>query len=212
MLSGHAGPHLRRGLCGARPAASSHVADGGSGAWMLPWRVYLTTAGYAFASLILPSRTLGRPPTVKALQSVVGSARGVSAPSNASEAFAMYSKAVDFRDGLVLRNLLEIRPAAVSLDVEEVETAASLCRRFVASAMSLGSLSPGGTTDHHAGDEHDRWSLEYGRRRGRSSRLQPGGSRSDDDGWHTLSWLSSRGRHARCRSTRGDRNCGAFAQ
>ena len=83
-----------------------------------------------------------QPPTVKALQSVVGSARGVSAPSNASEAFAMYSKAVDFRDGLVLRNLLEIRPAAVSLDVEEVETAASLCRRFVASAMSLGSLSP----------------------------------------------------------------------
>ena len=83
-----------------------------------------------------------QPPTVKALQSVVGSARGVPPSADATQAFAMFSKAIDAREGLVLRNLLDIRPASASLPLESVESAASLCRRFVASAMSLGSLSP----------------------------------------------------------------------
>ena len=42
----------------------------------------------------------------------------------------------------MLRDLLEIRPAGPELGLSEVETPASLCKRFVASAMSLGSLSP----------------------------------------------------------------------
>ena len=83
-----------------------------------------------------------QPPTVKALQSVVGSARGVAQPTDPAGAFAIYTRDVIARDPAVLRDLLEIRPAGPELDLEEVESARSLCRRFVASAMSLGSLSP----------------------------------------------------------------------
>jgi glutamate synthase (ferredoxin) len=83
-----------------------------------------------------------QPPTVKALQSVVGSARGVAMPADPASAFAIYTKDVIARDPAVLRDLLEIRPAGAELDLSEVESAQSLCKRFVASAMSLGSLSP----------------------------------------------------------------------
>ena len=82
------------------------------------------------------------PPTVKALQSVVGSARNVPQPADPEGAFAIYTRDVIARDPAVLRDLLEIRPAGAELGLSEVETPASLCRRFVASAMSLGSLSP----------------------------------------------------------------------
>jgi glutamate synthase (NADPH/NADH) large chain len=83
-----------------------------------------------------------QPPTVKALQSVVGSARNVPQPADAAGAFAIYTRDVIARDPAVLRDLLEIRPAGAELPLSEVETPASLCKRFVASAMSLGSLSP----------------------------------------------------------------------
>jgi glutamate synthase (ferredoxin) len=83
-----------------------------------------------------------QPPTVKALQSVVGSARNVPQPADPAGAFAMYTRDVIARDPAVLRDLLEIRPAGPELGLSEVETPASLCKRFVASAMSLGSLSP----------------------------------------------------------------------
>jgi glutamate synthase (ferredoxin) len=83
-----------------------------------------------------------QPPTVKALQSVVGSARNVPQPANAAEAFAIYTKDVIARDPAVLRDLLEIRPAGAELSLSEVEPLANLYKRFVASAMSLGSLSP----------------------------------------------------------------------
>jgi glutamate synthase (ferredoxin) len=83
-----------------------------------------------------------QPPTVKALQSVVGSARNVPQPTDPAGAFAIYTRDVIARDPAVLRDLLEIRPAGTELPLSEVETPASLCKRFVASAMSLGSLSP----------------------------------------------------------------------
>jgi glutamate synthase (ferredoxin) len=83
-----------------------------------------------------------QPPTVKALQSVVGSARNVPQPVDTAEAFASYTRDVIARDPAVLRDLLEIRPAGPELSLNDVETPASLCKRFIASAMSLGSLSP----------------------------------------------------------------------
>jgi glutamate synthase (ferredoxin) len=83
-----------------------------------------------------------QPPTVKALQSVVGSARNVPQPADAAGAFATYTRDLIARDPAVLRDLLEIRPAGPELGLSGVETPASLCKRFVASAMSLGSLSP----------------------------------------------------------------------
>ena len=83
-----------------------------------------------------------QPPTVKALQSVVGSARNVPQPTDPAGAFAIYTKDVIGRDPAVLRDLLEIRPAGPEIALSDVESPASLCKRFVASAMSLGSLSP----------------------------------------------------------------------
>jgi glutamate synthase (NADPH/NADH) large chain len=83
-----------------------------------------------------------QPPTVKALQSVVGSARGVAQTADAAGAFAIFTRDIAAKDPSVLRDLLEIRPAGAELAVDEVEDPKSICRRFVASAMSLGSLSP----------------------------------------------------------------------
>jgi glutamate synthase (ferredoxin) len=83
-----------------------------------------------------------QPPTVKALQSVVGSARNVPQPTDPAGAFAIFTKDITTREAAVLRDLLEIRPAGPELALDEVEGLKSICRRFVASAMSLGSLSP----------------------------------------------------------------------
>ncbi len=83
-----------------------------------------------------------QPPTVKALQSVVGSARNVPQPTDPAAAFAIFTKDVIARDPAVLRDLLEIRPAGAELPLSEVESPSSITKRFVASAMSLGSLSP----------------------------------------------------------------------
>ena len=83
-----------------------------------------------------------QPPTVKALQSVVGSARGVAQPTDPAGAFAIYTRDVIARDPAVLRDLLEISPVGPELDLEDVDSSRSLCKKFIASAMSLGSLSP----------------------------------------------------------------------
>src|SRR6201999_4525835 len=52
-----------------------------------------------------------QPPNVKALQTVVGSARGVPAASDPAGAFAIFSRNVDSGEAVTLRDLLEIRPA-----------------------------------------------------------------------------------------------------
>ncbi len=81
-----------------------------------------------------------QPPTVKALQTTVGSARNIANAVDPAAQFAIFSRDVDVHEPVRLRDLLEIRPAAAELQV--VEPADSLLKRFVASAMSLGSLSP----------------------------------------------------------------------
>jgi glutamate synthase (ferredoxin) len=83
-----------------------------------------------------------QPPTVKALQTVVGSARGVAASADPAAAFTIFSRNIDAGEAVTLRDLLEVRPAGPELALEDVELAESLCRRFVSSAMSLGSISP----------------------------------------------------------------------
>jgi glutamate synthase (ferredoxin) len=83
-----------------------------------------------------------QPPNVKALQTVVGSARGVPAASDPAQAFQIFSRNVDTAEAKSLRDLLEVRPSGPELAIEDVEGPESLCRHFVASAMSLGSLSP----------------------------------------------------------------------
>jgi glutamate synthase (ferredoxin) len=83
-----------------------------------------------------------QPAHVKALQTSVGSTRAQVAPVDSAAAFAIFTQDLDVREPAVLRNLLAIRPIAAPVELDEVESAESLCRRFVSSAMSLGSLSP----------------------------------------------------------------------
>src|SRR5208337_3789417 len=64
-----------------------------------------------------------------------------TAPSHA-EAWSAYKGAGDEREPIVLRDLLEFCAAGPRLSVYEVEQRSSLARRFVSSAMSLGSISP----------------------------------------------------------------------
>ncbi len=86
-----------------------------------------------------------QPQSVKALQAVVGTARGVAAPADfaaSAAAFNIFSREIAAKPPSVLRDLLEIRPAGPELAVADVEAPQSMVKRFIASAMSLGSLSP----------------------------------------------------------------------
>src|SRR3984885_6213643 len=84
-----------------------------------------------------------QPQTVKALQVVTGTARGAAgaglSPAQAWNAFG--TLAAENKPN-VLRDLLEIRPAAAPLTLDQVEPSSAIVTRFIASAMSLGSLSP----------------------------------------------------------------------
>jgi len=84
-----------------------------------------------------------QPQTVRALQVVTGTARGAAgaglSPVQAWNAFG--TLAIQDKP-TVLRDLLEIRPAAAPLPLDQVEPTSSIVKRYIASAMSLGSLSP----------------------------------------------------------------------
>jgi glutamate synthase domain-containing protein 2/glutamate synthase domain-containing protein 1/glutamate synthase domain-containing protein 3 len=84
-----------------------------------------------------------QPQTVKALQIVTGSARGAGgAALSPAQAWTAFSTQATENKPTVLRDLLEIRPAAAPLALDQVESSPTIVRRFIASAMSLGSLSP----------------------------------------------------------------------
>jgi glutamate synthase (NADPH/NADH) large chain len=81
-----------------------------------------------------------QPTTVRALQTVVGSTKQGAALALAP--FASFSaQVVEARPGH-LRDLLEIRPAGPELALEHVQPASKIVHKFIASAMSFGSLSP----------------------------------------------------------------------
>ncbi len=86
------------------------------------------------------------PQRTRHLQLAVGAARSSqSATATATlpaEAWAAFSRTADEREPMVLRDLLRISAAGPQLTLDQVEQPASLARRFISSAMSLGSLSP----------------------------------------------------------------------
>ncbi|HEX9037295.1 MAG TPA: glutamate synthase large subunit [Ktedonobacterales bacterium] len=73
------------------------------------------------------------PVVVKALQQ--------AARSDDPDAYRRYAEQVHARPPAAIRDALAFRPAR-AIPIDEVEPAASIARRFVGSAMSLGSLSP----------------------------------------------------------------------
>ena len=84
-----------------------------------------------------------QPQTVKALQVVTGTARGAAgAGLSQIQAWNAFGTLAVENKPTVLRDLLEIRPAAAPLALDQVEAAPAIMHRFIASAMSLGSLSP----------------------------------------------------------------------
>jgi glutamate synthase (NADPH/NADH) large chain len=83
-----------------------------------------------------------QPSTVKLLQTVVGTARGAVAAAEPGVAWAAFSTQAVEKQPTVLRDLLEVRPAGAPLPAEQVEPTSNMFKRFIASAMSLGSLSP----------------------------------------------------------------------
>jgi glutamate synthase (NADPH/NADH) large chain len=86
-----------------------------------------------------------QPQRTRDLQVAVGAARAstqAAATIAPADAWSAYSRAVDEREPAVLRDLLQVKAAGPKLELSEVEPASSLVKRFIASAMSLGSLSP----------------------------------------------------------------------
>ncbi len=84
-----------------------------------------------------------QPQTVRLLQTVVGTARGASVPvAEAGQAWSAFASIAVEKEPSVLRDLLEIKPAAAPLGFDQVEPSSNYYKRFIASAMSLGSLSP----------------------------------------------------------------------
>jgi glutamate synthase (NADPH/NADH) large chain len=121
----------------------SHTHDDKTGVNGPPATVELPDFGWVkFRGADVAEPHKWQPKNVKALQTVVGSARGSAQATDPAGAFAIFSRALDVGEAVTLRDLLEIRPAGPELAVADVEQPESLCRRFVASAMSLGSLSP----------------------------------------------------------------------
>ncbi|HUA08467.1 MAG TPA: glutamate synthase large subunit [Candidatus Acidoferrales bacterium] len=82
-----------------------------------------------------------QPPTIRALQSATGVARG-TAVTDFPSAWSAYTRSVEDRGVHELRDLMTLRPSGAPLPAGEVEPVDAIARRFVASAMSLGSLSP----------------------------------------------------------------------
>ncbi len=83
-----------------------------------------------------------QPGNVKALQTATGGTRAGIAPADPAAAFAIFTQDLTSREPAVLRDLLAIQPKGAPVDLDEVEPAKEICKRFVSSAMSLGSLSP----------------------------------------------------------------------
>ena len=83
-----------------------------------------------------------QPANVRALQTVMGSTRAGTLPADPAAAFAIYTHDLTSREPAVLRDLLAIRSNGPALDLDQIEPSSSIVKRFAASAMSLGSLSP----------------------------------------------------------------------
>ncbi|MBT9329802.1 glutamate synthase large subunit [Paracidobacterium acidisoli] len=83
-----------------------------------------------------------QPQTVRLLQTITGATKTAVAVADPVQAWAAFSTQAAEKTPAVLRELLEIRPAASPLPVDQIEPVSSIVKRFIASAMSLGSLSP----------------------------------------------------------------------
>ena len=83
-----------------------------------------------------------QPQTARALQRAAGVARDAGKGIDPPVAWDAYTREIADRGVQNLRDLLALRAAGPAIAIDEVEDERCIMRRFIASAMSLGSLSP----------------------------------------------------------------------
>jgi glutamate synthase domain-containing protein 2/glutamate synthase domain-containing protein 1/glutamate synthase domain-containing protein 3 len=83
-----------------------------------------------------------QPQTVRLLQTITGATKAAVAVADPVQAWAAFTTQAAEKTPAVLRELLDIRPASSPLAVDQIEPVSAIVKRFIASAMSLGSLSP----------------------------------------------------------------------
>ena len=82
------------------------------------------------------------PPLVRAMQNAVGVARGKGAASLDQSAWSEFTLSAESLAPHNLRDLLDFTRTEEPVSLQQVEPAEEVARRFVSSAMSLGSISP----------------------------------------------------------------------
>ncbi|MGB5134175.1 MAG: glutamate synthase large subunit [Prochlorococcaceae cyanobacterium] len=118
--------------------------------------------------------------------------------------FSAYQTLLENRPVTALRDLLELRPAATPLPLEQVESVESLCRRFCTGGMSLGALSR---------EAHEVLALAMNRIGGKSNSGEGG---EDPARFHVLNDVDQDGRSPSLPTIGGLRNgdsaCSAIKQ
>jgi glutamate synthase (ferredoxin) len=140
---------------------------------------------------------LNSPEMAKALHAAVKAGPGY-------DHFSTYKTLLENRPVTALRDLLELRPAATPLPLDQVESVESLCRRFCTGGMSLGALSR---------EAHEVLAVAMNRIGGKSNSGEGG---EDPARFHVLSDVDQAGRSPSLPTIRGLRNgdsaCSAIKQ
>ncbi len=140
---------------------------------------------------------LNSPEMAKALHAAVKAGPGY-------DHFSTYKTLLENRPVTALRDLLELRPAATPLPLDQVESVESICRRFCTGGMSLGALSR---------EAHEVLAVAMNRLGGKSNSGEGG---EDSARFHVLDDVDAGGRSATLPSIGGLRNgdtaCSAIKQ
>ncbi len=140
---------------------------------------------------------MNSPEMAKALHAAVAAGPGY-------DHFATYRTLLENRPVTALRDLLELKPAAAPLPLDQVESVASICARFCTGGMSLGALSR---------EAHEVLAVAMNRIGGKSNSGEGG---EDPARFHTLTDVDAEGRSATLPTLRGLRNgdtaCSAIKQ
>jgi glutamate synthase (ferredoxin) len=140
---------------------------------------------------------MNSPEMAKALHAAVAQGPGY-------DHFTTYRTLLENRPVTALRDLLELKPAATPLPIDQVESVASLCERFCTGGMSLGALSR---------EAHEVLAVAMNRIGGKSNSGEGG---EDPARFHVLDDVDAEGRSATLPTIRGLRNgdtaCSAIKQ
>ena len=140
---------------------------------------------------------LNSPEMAKALHAAVKTGPGY-------DHFSTYQTLLENRPVTALRDLLELKPAATPLPIDQVESVESICARFCTGGMSLGALSR---------EAHEVLAVAMNRIGGKSNSGEGG---EDPARFHVLNDVDGEGRSATLPSIKGLRNgdtaCSAIKQ